>query len=111
MRNSMRRLCCLLLLFAASACTPDYPFDKEGTWQLPPLGSNDANLRTMIVNPRDLVAGQGESTTVGAEAAPPVRRLVTGNRYPLPASDVVQLNLVNPPSQQPTGQDSGNAGQ
>jgi hypothetical protein len=106
----MRRLCCLLLL-AASACTPDYPMDKEGTWHVPPVSANDANLRTMIVNPRDLVAGQGESTTLGAEAAPPVRRLLTGNRYPLPASDVVQINLTNSPAQAPTGQEGANAGQ
>ena len=90
----------VLLLLSAAACTPDYPMDKAGTWQLPETSANDANLRTMIVNPHDLVAGAGESTTIGAEAGPPVKRLLTGKRYPLPASGVAPINLVNDQQQQ-----------
>jgi hypothetical protein len=94
----------LLLLLSAAGCTPDYPMDKEGTWHLPAIGANDANLHTMIVNPHDLVAGSGESTTYGAEAGPPVQRLLTGQRYQLPASNVLQVNLVNPQQSQPPPQ-------
>ena len=94
----------LLLLLSAAACTPDYPMDKPGTWQIPQTSANDANLHTMIVNPHDLVAGAGESTTIGAEAGPPVHRLLTGQRYQLPASDVLQVNLVGGQQQQPQQQ-------
>lgn len=95
----------LLVLLSAAACTPDYPLDKPGTWRIPETSDNDANLRTMIVNPHDLVAGTGETTTIGSEAGPPVRRLLTGKRYELPASNVLQVNLVG--GQQPQQQGGG----
>ena len=59
-----------MLLPLLGACTPDYPMDKPGTWNIPlgTLGSNDANLRAMIVDPRDLTAG------VSAEAPKAMRR-------------------------------------
>lgn len=97
----------MLTLICVAACTPDYPMDKAGTWQLPQTSSNDANLRTMIVNPHDLVAGSGESTTIGAEAGPPVHRLLTGQRYQLPASDVLDINIVGGQQQQQQQQQSG----
>ena len=97
----MRRWFCLLLLLATAGCTPDYPMDKPGTWRLGEVSANDANLRVMIVNPHDLQAGAGESTTLGSEAAPPIRRLLTGKRYPLPASNVLQINASGAPPQQP----------
>ena len=52
-----------------------------------PLGSNDANLRAMIVDPRDLTGGVGADGSEGNEAATPVRSLMTGRRPPLPASN------------------------
>ena len=106
----MRTWPCLLMLVAA-ACTPDYPMDKAGTWHVGDLGANEANLQVMIVNPRDLVAGAGETTALGAEAAAPVTRLLTGKRFPLPASDVLQLNLgsVAPEPQPASG--GSNVGQ
>jgi len=96
-----------LLLLSAAACTPDYPMDKPGTWQLPQIGANDANLHTMIVNPHDLVAGSGENTTIGAEAGPPVHRLLTGQRYQLPPSNVMQINLIGGQQQPQPQQQSG----
>jgi hypothetical protein len=98
----MRRISWLLLLCAAGCIheSPDYPMDKPGTWHLPETSANDANLRTMIVDPNDLVAGKGESTTIGVEAGPPVQRLVTGQRYPLPASDIGELSITNSGQQQ-----------
>jgi hypothetical protein len=80
--------------------------DRAGTWRLGETGANDANLRTMIVNPHDLVAGTGETTAIGPEAAQPVTRLLTGKRTPLPESNVLQLNVAGAPQQQPAGQGS-----
>jgi hypothetical protein len=71
-----------LVLLPVGACTPDYPMDKPGTWSLPPgqLGSNDANLRVMVVDPNDLTAGASAEGSEGTAAAPPVQRLVSGRR-------------------------------
>jgi hypothetical protein len=57
------------------------PIDKPGTWA--PEGVNDANLRAMVANPQDLVAGAGTANSTGAEAAPPVGLLLSGKRTPL----------------------------
>jgi hypothetical protein len=88
----MRRLS-LLLLALVAGCSPDYPLDKPGTWHLEIDGhsANDNNLRAMIVNPHDLVEGQGATTTLGAEAGRPVKRLLAGKRTPLPESNLLQL--------------------
>ena len=77
--------CLPLVLLPLGACTPDYPMDKPGTWSLPPgtLGSNDANLRVMVVDPHDLTAGASADGSEGTAAAPPVQRLVSGRRPPL----------------------------
>lgn len=88
----MRATLAFLLLLAVAGCDND-PFKAPGTWSLPPtgMGSNDANLRTMVVNPNDLVAGEGEDTSLAPLAARPVELLVTGRRRPLPnvnASDI-----------------------
>lgn len=77
----------LLLPLAACANTPDYPMDRPGTWSPPAVGSNDKNLRTMIADPQDLVAGKGEANSRGTAAAAPVERLNTGKRLPLPTSE------------------------
>jgi hypothetical protein len=76
----------LSLLLSLVACTPDYPMDKPGTWNIPPgqLGSNDANLRVMVVDPNDLTAGASAEGSEGTAAAPPVQRLVSGRRPALP---------------------------
>lgn len=89
----MRATLPILLLLTVAGCSSPDPFDKPGTWSLPPSGmnSNDTNLRTMLVNPNDLVAGSGEATSLAPESARPVELLVTGRRPPLPsvnASDV-----------------------
>lgn len=72
---------CLLL----PACARD-PIDTPGTWRLPPKGlsSNDENLRAMLVNPHDLVAGTGESTALGVTAARAARKLLTGTKEAVP---------------------------
>jgi hypothetical protein len=101
-----------LVVVFVTACSPDYPMDKPGTWSLDSWGSsNDGNLRAMVVNPHDLVEGRGEPNALGAEAAPPVKRLFTGKRYPLPASDVVNFNVVNGPSDQTPANGASNDAQ
>jgi hypothetical protein len=91
------------IVLACGACTPDYPLDKPGTWSIPKVSSNDANLKVMVANPRDLVVGQAASGTVGSEAAPPVARLMTGKRTALPnLSSTSELNVtVTPPAAAP----------
>jgi hypothetical protein len=88
----------LVLLLPLAACTPDYPMDKAGTWHAPEVGANDKNLRIMLVNPQDLIAGTGEDNSLGSESAPPVHRLLTGNRTPLPASDAAEFQSGGSPT-------------
>ena len=87
-RNSMHRIGWLIGALIVSGCSAydlTDPYKRPGTYN--PTGVNDANLRVMVANPHDLVEGTGESTSTGAEAAPPVARVLAGKRYPLPASE------------------------
>ena len=68
--------------------------DKPGTWHIPETSVNDANPRTMVVNSNDVTAGTSETTTRGIEAGPPVQRLFSGQRYQLPASNALELNVI-----------------
>lgn len=100
----------VLLALTVAACTPDYPFDKPGTWSIDQYGdANDANLHTMVANPRDLVVGSGAGTSLGAEASPPVSRLYSGKRQPLPALNTLDVNVI--PMEQPPAPSGDNAGQ
>jgi hypothetical protein len=92
-----------LLLLAG--CTPDYPLDREGTWSIPPVSANDANLRAQILNPQDLVSGHGEPNVLGTEAVPPVKSLFAGKRPPLP--DLSASTIYAVPSSS-TGGGGGN---
>lgn len=103
------RFSALAILFALAACAQD-PFDRPGTWSVPlgTPGANDANLRTMVVDPRDLTAGTGEDDSVGSSAVLPVRRLLTGRRPPLPQSEASSLRSSNSGgAQAPQSQTSG----
>ena len=82
-----------LLVAGCSAASFD-PYQRPGTWH--PAGDNDANLHAMIVNPHDLVEGEGQATTTGAAAAPPVTRLVAGKRFPLPS---MNASTIDQPAQ------------
>jgi hypothetical protein len=95
---------CLLL----AACARD-PIDTPGTWKAPPKGltSNDENLRAMVVNPRDLVVGTGDSTGEGVTAARAARRELSGRRAPLLNGNVSLPNGGSQPSQ--GGQQGGGA--
>jgi hypothetical protein len=104
--NALVLLLPLSFLLSLGACSPDYPFDKPGTWNIPPgqLGSNDANLRAMIVDPNDLVTGAAESGSTGTAAAHPVSNLNAGRRPRLPDINGIPLGSSG-------GQTSGTPGQ
>jgi hypothetical protein len=96
----MRHAARLIPLLLLAACARD-PYDRRGTWSIPDnaLSNNDANLRTMVADPRDLVAGTGEANSTGSEAGAPVRRLLTGRRAPL--QDVETSTLQTGAGSQP----------
>src|ERR1019366_2014676 len=71
----------VLVLLAGCGAAGD-PYAREGTWHA--TNDNDANLRAMLEDQRDLLEGRGTTRSLGAEAAPPVDRLFSGTRYPLP---------------------------
>lgn len=100
--NSLRPLLRLLpLLLAGCAGNPltGDPMDQPGTWA--PSGDNDANLRAMLADPADLLAGVGTPNSLGVEAAPAVGALLSGKRAPL---------LDEPTSQLGSGGGSGGNG-
>ncbi|MDE2334152.1 MAG: hypothetical protein KGK10_06395 [Rhodospirillales bacterium] len=82
----MKWLLPMVMLLALGACSVD-PFTQDqfaepGTWA--PTNDNDANLRAMVANPHDLIAGRPMDGAVGAEAVMPVDKLMTGKRKHLP---------------------------
>jgi hypothetical protein len=100
----MIRWCFAIFSVVLVGCSSDYPMDKPGTWSVGPLGSNDANLRTMVVRPRDLVRGTGERTSLGREATGPVNRLFAGKRQPLPIENA--SSIYSSSSTAPAGGDN-----
>jgi hypothetical protein len=46
------------------------------------------------------VEGTGQGTTSGAEAAPPVARLLAGKPYPLPSLNASTISISAQPEQQ-----------
>lgn len=93
----------LVLGGCANPFTQDQ-FAEPGTWQ--PTYDNDANLRAMVANPHDLVAGEPMEGAVGAEAAGAVDKLVTGKRAKL--SDAQASSVYGASS---GGSGSGGAGE
>ena len=102
----MRLTHLVLPLALLAGCTPDYPMDKEGTWRIPPVSSNEANLRAMVVNPQDLVSGRGEPNTIAKEGVRPVNNLFQGKRPPLPDTSASAIYAV--PSAPAGGGNGGN---
>ncbi len=104
----MRVIPSVLLLVLLCGCASD-PFQRPQTWRLPPdgQGANDANLRTMLVNPADLTAGTSDDTSVGRLSVRPVDALLSGHRQPLPAGNA---STIGASSLQSGGQGLGGAG-
>ena len=96
----MHRLFWLIGALLVSGCSYDLtdPYLRPGTYN--PTGDNDANLRAMVANPHDLVEGPGPGLSTGAEAAPPVARMLAGKRYPLPQLNAADINIINSGQQQ-----------
>ena len=96
----MRAIAATLLLLAVAGCTD--PFDRPLTWSLPPTGlsSNDNNLRAMLVNPGDAVAGVGEDTSVAPLSERPVELLMSGRRRPLPFVNASEVGAGQQQQQQ-----------
>jgi len=88
----MRAILLLLLLLTISGCAQD-PYQRPGTWSLPPagLGANDTNLRAMVVNPDDLAAGTGDDSSTGPLSVRPVDALVSGHRKLLPTVNATSI--------------------
>ena len=87
-RVSLAVLALAVSALALTACAQD-PFERPNTWspaRAPSGSSNNANLRTMVADPQDLVAGSGAPNSSAAIAAPAVRRLLEGRRPPLPTT-------------------------
>lgn len=84
-----------LLLLTLAGCASQQ-FEKPGTWKLPPTGqgANDANLRAMVANPNDLVAGANEPGSNGAEAVRPIELLLSGHRQPLSSVSASKIGAV-----------------
>jgi hypothetical protein len=93
----MNRLFLLLLPLALAGCDP---FERPGTWALKSAGlnANETNLRAMLANPADASRGKGEADSLAAEARPPVRRLLTNTRTPLPSSEAAQIGVSGNPA-------------
>ncbi len=102
---TMRALLCLMIVLAAAGCqNQPEPFERQGTWSV--TGVNDSNLKAMIADPHDLVAGRGETTTLSADAVPPVQRLRTGKRFPL-SSESATTGVSAGQSTNATGGENG----
>jgi hypothetical protein len=88
-----------MLLLSGCAYDLSDPYQRPGTYN--PTGVNDANLRVMVANPHDLVEGTGTGASTGAQAAPPVARVLAGKRYPLPQLNAADVDIIsNQPSPQ-----------
>lgn len=83
----MTRLCrqyrsaILLLAIGLPSCASTDPLTREGVWH--PSGSNEQNLRVMVVDQHDLLFGRGEPGSDGAEAAVAIQRLRAGKVKPI----------------------------
>ena len=100
----MNRWRWLIVILSLTSCSD--PMERPGTWNISTPNSNDTNLRVMIANPHDLIEGKGQGASSGAEAAPPVARLLAGKRYPLPVENTSSISSTS----QPQPQGSANPG-
>jgi type IV pilus biogenesis protein CpaD/CtpE len=97
----------ITMLVAGCSAGAFDPTQRERTWM--PAGDNDANLRAMVANPHDLVEGAGQGASAGAQAAPPVARVLAGKRYPLPPVNASTFGGSVQPQQQEGSANPGSA--
>jgi hypothetical protein len=77
----------LMLPCLLAACADDMA--RPGTWRA--SGVNDANLRVMAEDPRDLRQGRAAFDERGQAGAVAIERLEAGRRFPLPPSSISSL--------------------
>lgn len=80
-------LCAGILLLGA--CNQTDPYMREGSWR--PHGTNDANLRAMLVSPSDLVRGVAGAGSDGQQAAVALDRYRNDKTRRLPDSGVAKI--------------------
>lgn len=85
----MRALLLAAFLMSGCAYDPFDPYQVPGTWR--PLGSNEQNLRAMLVRPTDLDGGVNDPGADGQRAAAAVERLRADRVKRLPDSGVSQV--------------------
>jgi type IV pilus biogenesis protein CpaD/CtpE len=81
------------LTLSLGACAWTDPLQREGLWH--PTGVNNANLAVMVVNPHDLVAGRGTTTSDATLAAAAVDRLYRDKVKALPDTGLVLAGVGN----------------
>jgi hypothetical protein len=80
----------LLAALGLGGCTAmNDPWDRPGAWRA--QGANDANLRAMVADPADLIAGRGTDRRVGPGAADAVDRLYRDRVRALPDTDIARV--------------------
>jgi hypothetical protein len=84
-----RTLACSGLLLLMAGCDITDPYTREGVWR--PDGTNDLNLRAMVVSPSDLVRGVGSPGGNGQQAAAALERQRTDKMRPLPDSAIAKI--------------------
>jgi hypothetical protein len=84
-----RTLACSALLLLMAGCDATDPYTREGVWR--PDGSNDVNLRAMVVSPSDLVRGVGSPGGNGQQAAAALDRQRMDKVRPLPDSAIAKI--------------------
>jgi len=80
----------LLAIGLSAGCTAmNDPWDRDGAWR--PTRANDANLRAMVADPADLIAGRGTDRRVGPGSADAVDRLYNDRVRALPDTDIARI--------------------
>ncbi len=91
MRLSARLACRAFALAALVGCQRTDPYVRDGLWR--PTNANDANLRAMIADPRDLQEGHGATSSSGDIAAAAVARLRQDATKPLADSSISSVHV------------------
>ncbi len=87
----------ILVLVFLAGCDATDPYLRDGVWR--PNGSNEANLRAMVMSPSDLVRGV-PSHGDGQQAAAALDRARNDKVRPLPDSAVAKVVPVSTGTQQ-----------
>jgi type IV pilus biogenesis protein CpaD/CtpE len=84
-----RLLCLVALILAVAGCEATDPYHREGVWR--PNDANEANLRSMVAVPSDLVLGASSLDGDGQQAAKALDRVRNDKMRALPDSAVAKI--------------------